>query len=125
MQFYDSITNQIQFNTKPGNLVAGFPLTSYLKQERLKENLIIGGNRDTDSADSTDEFKRFDGLVIPMGLYTHHSAVDNTVQPKRITYKTIADDLFDDLLTLVTKPIRKANNTTAKNKNIKNKTRRK
>jgi len=125
MQFYDSITNQLQFNTKPGNLVAGLPLTSYLKQERLKEKLIIGGNRDTDSADSTDEYKRFEGLVIPMGLYTHNYAVDNTVQPKRITYKTIADDLFNDLLTLVTKPIRKANNTTAKNKNIKNKTRRK
>jgi hypothetical protein len=122
MQFYDSITNQLQFNTKPGNLVAGLPLTSYLKQERLKEKLIIGGNYGTDS---TDEYKRFDGLVIPMGLYTHHYAVDNTVKPKRIMYKTIADDLFDDLLTLVTKPIRNANNITAKNKNIKNKTRRK
>jgi hypothetical protein len=117
MQFYDSTINQLQFNTKPGNLVVGLPLTSCIKQERMKEKILIGGNHD---ADSTDEYKRFDGLVIPMGLYTNHCADVNTVQPTRITYKTMTDQLFDNLFTMVTKTTRKGKRNTVKNKNIKN-----
>jgi hypothetical protein len=104
MQFHDYVSQEIKF----GDQVAGFPLTTYLQNEKTKLRSIIGGNP---NIDIVDEYKRFDGLVIPMGLYTQHYADDSTVPSKRVTYKTIADDLFDDLFTMVAKPVRRANRT--------------
>ena len=99
MQYYDSFAKQVVFNNMFGNPIAGIPLQTCLQNETETSG---GGLK----LDPMDELHRFDGLVIPAGLYIHTCADAQTRQFKKTEYKTITEDLFENLMTGVTKPLK-------------------
>lgn len=107
MQYYDSFAKQVIFNNQFGNPIAGIPLQTFVQNE----NKMTGGSLDIHL---TDEMKRFDGLIIPAGLYLH--SCDDTVPRKfkKTEYKTITEEIFENLMTGVTKPIKYNRRTTVK-----------
>jgi len=110
MNYVETIGRQIKFNNQFGNRVAGFPLRTCIINEKNNNEIISGGGSLTSSS-SNDEYKRFEDLVIPMGLYTQHPSLSEQTNVRHATYKTIADDLFDNLFTIVSKPVRKSART--------------
>lgn len=108
MQYYDSFAKQVIFNNQFGNPIAGVPLRTCLQNERM----MTGGSL---QLDHTDEFTRFDGLIIPAGLYMHSCADTPERNFKKTECKTIADDLFDKLLTDIVKMPRYRNSINTRN----------
>ena len=99
MQYYDSFAKQVIFNNQFGNPIMGIPLQTCMQNE----NKITGG---TLEIDPTDELKRFDGLIIPAGLYVNLCRDIPSRTFKKTECKIITDDLFDNLITVVTKPLK-------------------
>lgn len=99
MQYYDSFAKQVVFNNMFGNPIAGIPLSTCIQNE----NKTVGGALEIDPA---DELTRFDGLIIPAGLYVHTRADTQTRQFKKTEYKTIHEDLFENLMSNVIKPLK-------------------
>jgi hypothetical protein len=108
MNYVETIGRQIQFNNQFGNRLAGFPLRTCIINEKKNNEIISGGGS---LNNNHDEYKRFEDLVIPMGLYTQHPSISEETNVRHATYKTIADDLFDNLFTIVSKPVRKSART--------------
>lgn len=111
MQYYDSVAKHIHFNNLFGNPIAGIPLTTCIKNEQKKMKAITGGGL---NSDTTDNFSRFDGLLIPMGLYTQQTTDDVCRDFKKSKNVIISDELFENLFDIVSK------NKVKKNKTIKN-----
>lgn len=99
MQYYDSFAKQVVFNNMFGNPIAGIPLRTCIQNE----NKTVGGALEIDH---TDEYTRFDGLIIPAGLYVQTCADTPTRPFKKTQCKTIHEDLFENLLSNVTKPLK-------------------
>jgi len=118
MQYYDSFAKQVIFNNQFGNPIAGVPLRTCIENERT----MAGGSLQIDRA---DEFNRFDGLIIPTGLYMHSCADTPERNFKKTECKTITDDLFDKLLTGVVKLPRYRNSINTRNNRDSNKIQRK
>jgi hypothetical protein len=112
MQYYDSVAKHIHFNNQFGNPISGIPLTTCIKNEQKKMKETIGGGLNNDT---TDNFSRLDGLVIPMGLYTQQTVDGVCRNFKKSKSAIINDELFENLFEIVTK------NKVKKNKTIKNK----
>ena len=99
MQYYDSFAKQVIFNNQFGNPIMGIPLQTCLQNETK----TTGGNL---GIEPTDELKRFDGLIIPAGLYVKLCRDVPSRTFKTTECKTITDELFDNLMTVVTKPLK-------------------
>ena len=91
MQYYDSFAKQVIFNNQFGNPIMGIPLQTCLQNE----SRITGGAL---GIETTDELKRFDGLIIPAGLYVHTCNDIPSRTIKKTECKIIPDDLFDNLM---------------------------
>lgn len=110
MQYIDSFAKQVIFNNQFGSPVAGIPLSTCVQSEMRTERAITGGTL------QHDPMERFADLVIPAGLYMN-SYVD---PPPRIfkknEFKPINPELFDDLMNVVTKPLKYNSRQTMKRK---------
>lgn len=109
MQYYDSFAKQVIFNNQFGSPIAGIPLRTCLQNE----NRLTGGAL---PIDSTDEMNRFDGLVVPAGLYIHSWADIPSRKFKKTECKTMTDELFDDLVSVVSNPLKYNHRRTLKRK---------
>jgi hypothetical protein len=114
MQYYDSFATQIFYSNQFGNPIAGMPLKTCIQNEQQNDQLIFGGGLDIEP---TDELSRFDGLVIPTGLYVNTNVDNSSRDIKKTECKLINDDLFNKLFEKVTKPLKFNRRTTMKKRN--------
>ena len=80
--------------------------------EKKNNDLMFGG--DGLDIEPTDELKRFEGLVVPTGLYIGNNADNNSRVFKKTESKVLPDDLFQKLFEKVTKPLKYNRRTTMK-----------
>jgi hypothetical protein len=113
MQYYDSFAKQVIFNNQFGNPIAGVPLRTCVNNDRQ----MSGGSLDIDP---NDELNRFDGLIVPTGLYMHSCADAPSMKFKKTECKTIPDNLFEKLLTDVVKLPKYSNSSNTRNKRSTN-----
>ena len=125
MQYYDSVAKQIYFNNQFGNPIAGIPLTTCIQNEKKKINEIHGGGGGELNSDTTDNFSRLDGLLIPMGLYTQQTTDNVCRNFKKSKNAIINNELFDNLFDIVSKTTVKKKQTIKQKQTINNKTKRK
>ena len=80
--------------------------------KKKNNDLMFGG--DGLDIEPTDELKRFEGLVVPTGLYIGNNADNNSRVFKKTESKVLPDDLFQKLFEKVTKPLKYNRRTTMK-----------
>ena len=114
MQYYDSFAKQILYSNQFGSPIAGIPLKTCIQNEQKNNQLIFGGGLDIEP---TDELSRFDGLIIPAGLYVNTNVENNLRTFKKSECKLIPDELFNKLFEKVTKPLKFNKRTTMKKRN--------
>jgi hypothetical protein len=112
MQFYDSFAKEIIYSNQFANPISGIPLNTCIHNEKKNNDLMFGG--DGLDIEPTDELKRFEGLVVPTGLYIGNNADNNSRVFKKSESKVLPDDLFQKLFEKVTKPLKYNRRTTMK-----------
>jgi len=112
MQFYDSFAKEIIYSNQFANPISGIPLNTCIHNEKKNNDLMFGG--DGLDIEPTDELKRFEGLVVPTGLYIGNNADNNSRVFKKTESKVLPDDLFQKLFEKVTKPLKYNRRTTMK-----------
>lgn len=112
MQFYDSFAKEIIYSNQFANPISGIPLNTCIHNEKKNNDLMFGG--DGLDIEPTDELKRFEGLVVPTGLYIGNNADNNSRVLKKTESKVLPDDLFQKLFEKVTKPLKYNRRTTMK-----------
>ena len=115
MEYTDSFAKQIIYSNQFGNPIAGIPLNTCIHNEKKNDELLFGGGEL--DIDPSDELKRFDGLIIPAGLYVNTNVDNTTMTFKKSECKLITDDLFNKLFEKVTKPLKFNSRTTLKKRN--------
>jgi hypothetical protein len=113
MQYYDSFAKQVIFNNQFGNPVAGIPLSTCVQNEMRTERAITGGSL------HNDPMERFSDLVIPAGLYMHSYVDPPPRMFKKNHCKPINPELFEELMNVVTKPLKYNSRQTMKRKHNK------
>ena len=104
MQFYDSFAKEIIYSNQFANPISGIPLNTCIHNEKKNNDLMFGG--DGLDIEPTDELKRFEGLVVPTGLYIGNNADNNSRVFKKTESKVLPDDMFQKLFEKVTKPLK-------------------
>ena len=104
MQFYDSFAKEIIYSNQFANPITGIPLNTCIHNEKKNNDLMFGG--DGLDIEPTDELKRFEGLVVPTGLYIGNNADNNSRVFKKTESKVLPDDMFQKLFEKVTKPLK-------------------
>jgi len=112
MQFYDSFAKEIIYSNQFANPISGIPLNTCIHNEKKNNDLMFGG--DGLDIEPTDELKRFEGLVVPTGLYIGNNSDNNSRVFKKTESKVLPDDLFQKLFEKVTKPLKYNRRTTMK-----------
>ena len=112
MQFYDSFAKEIIYSNQFANPISGIPLNTCIHNEKKNNDLMFGG--DGLDIEPTDELKRFEGLVVPTGLYIGNNADNNSRVFKKTESKVLPDDMFQKLFEKVTKPLKYNRRTTMK-----------
>ena len=112
MQFYDSFAKEIIYSNQFANPISGIPLNTCIHNEKKNNDLMFGG--DGLDIEPTDELKRFEGLVVPTGLYIGNNVDNNSRVFKKTESKVLPDDLFQKLFEKVTKPLKYNRRTTMK-----------
>jgi hypothetical protein len=100
MQYIDSFAKQVIFNNQFGSPVAGIPLSTCVQNEMRTEHEIAGGSL------QTDPMERFADLVIPAGLYMRSYVDPPPRMFKKNAFKPISNELFEELMKDVTKPLK-------------------
>ena len=112
MQFYDSFAKEIIYSNQFANPISGIPLNTCIHNEKKNNDLMFGG--DGLDIEPTDELKRFEGLVVPTGLYIGNNADNNSRVFRKSESKVLPDDLFQKIFEKVTKPLKYNRRTTMK-----------
>jgi hypothetical protein len=112
MQFYDSFAKEIIYSNQFANPISGIPLNTCIHNEKKNNDLMFGG--DGLDIEPTDELKRFEGLVVPTGLYIGNNADNNSRVFRKTESKVLPDDLFQKIFEKVTKPLKYNRRTTMK-----------